>query len=220
MSHASPEELRPAKSGRSEHRDGEHAEHVQVGELHVEPVTGIPNGKLGVWLFLASEVMLFSTLFCTLIVLRLGAPSWPRGWEVLNVPLALINTVVLITSSVTMVMAYAKAYMKDKKGFNLYMGLTIALAFAFLVIKSFEYGAKFQHGHFPSTNVFYAIYFTMTGLHGLHVIGGILFNAYLVWFGKNHWDHPLFLGRVEYGGLYWHFVDLVWIFLFPTLYLL
>jgi heme/copper-type cytochrome/quinol oxidase subunit 3 len=218
MSHASPEELRPRpKTERVDHKNGAH---TAPAELHVEPVTGIPNGKLGVWLFLASEVMLFSTLFCTLIVLRLGAPSWPRGWEVLNVPLAFINTVALITSSVTMVMAYVKAYHKDKAGFKLYIGLTLLLSFVFLGIKTIEYGTKFHHGHFPSTNVFYAIYFTMTGLHGLHVIGGILYMAYLLWFAKDHWDHPLFLGRVEYGGLYWHFVDLVWIFLFPTLYLL
>ena len=90
-----------------------------------------------------------------------------------------------------------------------------------LVVKSFEYGAKFEHHHFPSTSIFYAVYFTMTGLHGLHVIGGIAFNSYLAyWASSDGWDDPLFVGRVEYGGLYWHFVDIVWIFLFPALYLL
>ncbi|MBI4386012.1 MAG: cytochrome c oxidase subunit 3 [Elusimicrobia bacterium] len=184
------------------------------------PTTGIPNGKLGVWLFLASEVMLFATLFTTYIVLRMAAPSWPAGWEVLNVPLATLNTVVLITSSVTMVLAYAKACERDRAGFYRMIGLTIALGFAFLVVKAFEYGAKFHHGHFPSTDIFYAVYFTMTGLHGLHVIGGIGFNVYLALWAREHWEHPLFIGRVEYGGLYWHFVDIVWIFLFPGLYLL
>ncbi|MBI4376420.1 MAG: cytochrome c oxidase subunit 3 [Elusimicrobia bacterium] len=182
--------------------------------------TGITNAKLGLWLFLASEIMLFATLFTTYIVLRLGAGSWPRGWEVLNVPLATANTFVLISSSVTMVLAYAKSVEKDLPGFKLWMGLTILLGLVFLVIKGFEYGAKFNHGLFPSTSIFYAVYFTMTGLHGLHVIIGILVNAYFWLASSSQFDHPLFTGRIEGSGLYWHFVDLVWIFLFPGLYLL
>jgi heme/copper-type cytochrome/quinol oxidase subunit 3 len=184
------------------------------------PTTGISNAKIGIWLFLASEVMLFSTLFTTYIVLRLSAPVWPRGWDVLNVPLAMVNTFVLITSSVTIVMAYAKAYAKDKAGFKLYMALTILLSFVFLAIKAVEYNTKFQHGHFPSTSVFYAVYFTMTGLHACHIIGGIIVNAALLYLSDKDFDHPLFAGRVEGAGLYWHFVDIVWIFLFPALYLL
>lgn len=185
-----------------------------------EPAYGISNGKLATWLFLASEIMLFATLFTTYIVLRLGSPSWPRGWEILNVPLAMTNTFVLITSSVTIVMAYAKCVERDLAGFKKYMWLTIALSFVFLVIKAFEYGAKFSHHHYPSTNIFYAIYFTMTGLHGLHVIGGIVVNAGLLKMSSTDWDHPLYMGRIENAGLYWHFVDIVWIFLFPALYLL
>ena len=101
-------------------------------------------------------------------------------------------------------------------------GLTVLLSFGFLIIKYFEYTAKFEHGLFPSTSTFLAVYFTMTGLHGLHVIGGIIVNSYLLGPGSKLWDrHPeQFTNRVEAAGLYWHFVDLVWIFLFPTLYLL
>jgi heme/copper-type cytochrome/quinol oxidase subunit 3 len=182
--------------------------------------TGIPNGKLGIWLFLASEIMLFSTLFCTYIVLRSAAPSWPRGLDELNVPLAMTNTFVLITSSVTMVLAYAAAYQRNMNKFRLFMGLTLALGVVFLIIKGFEYGHKFSVGHFPSTNIFFAVYFIMTGLHMLHVIGGLIFNSILVILAPFEWDDPLFLGRIEYAGLYWHFVDVVWIFLFPALYLL
>ncbi len=184
--------------------------------------SGITNAKLGVWLFLASEVMLFATLFTTYIVLRMGATSWPWGWDALNVPLATLNTAILITSSVTIVMAYARAYDKDAKGFRLWMGATIALSLAFLVVKGFEYHHEFAKGIGPSTSVFYAIYFTMTGLHGIHIIGGILLNSGLLYMScvKEHWENPLFLGRVEGAGLYWHFVDIVWIFLFPALYLL
>ena len=92
---------------------------------------------------------------------------------------------------------------------------------AFLVVKSFEYGSKFEHHYFPSTNNFFAVYFTLTGLHGLHVIGGMIVNAYLWGPGSKMWktDPRRFTNRVEIAGLYWHFVDLVWIFLFPTIYL-
>lgn len=182
--------------------------------------SGITNAKLGLWLFLASEIMLFATLFTTYIVLRMAAPSWPRGWETLNVPLAMANTFALITSSVTMVLAYAKTIERDLRGFKLYMLLTLLLSFVFLGIKAVEYSAKFSHGYFPSTNIFFAVYFTMTGLHGLHVIGGIVVNAALLYLSGRQWEHPLFTGRIEAAGLYWHFVDVVWIFLFPALYLL
>ena len=184
--------------------------------------SGITNAKLAVWLFLASEIMLFATLFTSYIVLRLGSTSWPWGWDALNVPLATLNTVILITSSVTIVMAYAKAYDKNKSGFQLWMGLTILLSLCFLVVKGFEYGHEFTLGIGPHTSVFYAIYFTTTGLHGIHILGGILVNSGLLYMSSvaEHWENPLFLGRVEGAGLYWHFVDIVWIFLFPALYLL
>lgn len=191
-----------------------------VSHLPAPTTTGISNAKLGVWLFLASEVMLFATLFTTYIVLRLGASEWPRGWEVLNVPLAMVNTFALISSSVTIVLSYAKTVEGDRAGFRRWMLATLALSFVFLVIKTIEYKAKFAHHNYPSTSIFYAIYFVMTGLHGLHVIGGIALNSWLLWWSKDHFQHPLFAGRVEAAGLYWHFVDLVWIFLFPALYLL
>jgi heme/copper-type cytochrome/quinol oxidase subunit 3 len=184
--------------------------------------SGITNAKLGIWLFLASELMLFSTLFTSYIVYRLGSTSWPWGWDALNVPLATLNTVILISSSVTIVMAYARAHDKDAAGFRRWMGATLLLSFGFLVVKAFEYGAEFKHGIGPHTSIFYAIYFTMTGLHGIHILGGIVVNSGLLYMStvREHWENPLFLGRVEGAGLYWHFVDVVWIFLFPALYLL
>lgn len=186
------------------------------------PETGLFNGKLGIWLFLASEVMLFGSLFSALIVLRVGAGSWPHGWEILNIPIATINTMVLIVSSVTMVMAWASLKMGSIAGFRRNLGLTVLLGLAFLVFKGIEYNEKFHHGYFPSTHNFFATYFTLTGLHGLHVIGGILVNAYLLFPGSAMWktEPERFTNRIEIAGLYWHFVDLVWIFLFPTLYLL
>jgi heme/copper-type cytochrome/quinol oxidase subunit 3 len=187
------------------------------------PDTGLYNAKLGIWLFLASEVMLFGALFSSYILLRTGAPSWPHGRDLgLNVPLATLNTMILIGSSVTVVLSWASLRLGDLKKFRLYMGLTLLCALGFLVIKYIEYMEKFHHGHFPGTNTFFAIYFTLTGLHGLHVIGGMIVNGYLWGPGTKMWktDPQRFTNRIEVAGLYWHFVDLVWIFLFPTLYLL
>lgn len=186
------------------------------------PDTGLYNAKLGVWLFLASEVMLFGALFSTYILLRTAAVEWPQGSEILDVPIAFFNTLVLIASSVTMVMSWASLKMGDVGKFRLYMALTILCALIFLAVKAYEYGAKFSHHHYPSDSTFLAIYFTLTGLHGLHIIGGVIVNGYLWGPGLKMWksDPERFTNRVEVAGLYWHFVDLVWIFLFPVLYLL
>ena len=186
------------------------------------PDTGLYNGKLGVWLFLASEVMLFGGLFSAYIFLRTGVDTWPRGADILDVPLATLNALFLITSSVTMVMSWASLKLKDLAKFKLYAGLTLLLACAFLVVKYFEYTHKFHVGLFPSTNTFLGIYFTMTGLHVLHIIGGIIVIFYFWMPGSKMWesDPERFTNRIEIVGLYWHFVDLVWIFLFPVLYLL
>lgn len=184
--------------------------------------TGLYNAKLGIWLFLSSEVMLFGALFSSYILLRIGADTWPHGYEHLNIPLGTLNTAVLITSSVTMVMAWASLMMKDFKKYRRYLGTTILLAVVFLVIKGFEYAAKFEHGLYPSTNTYFGIYFVLTGLHALHIIGGIAVNSYLLGPGSKMWktDPDRLTHRVEIAGLYWHFVDIVWIFLFPMLYLL
>jgi heme/copper-type cytochrome/quinol oxidase subunit 3 len=184
--------------------------------------TGLNNGKIGIWLFLASEVMLFGALFASYILIRAGAQTWPRGDTVLNVPLATVNTIVLISSSVTMVMAWASLMRHRFETFRIYMGITILCGLAFLVIKFFEYSHHFEEGLYPRSDNFHAIYFTLTGLHGLHVIFGMAVNAWLWGPGSKLWKtNPVwFTNRVENSGLFWHFVDLVWIFLFPTLYLL
>jgi cytochrome c oxidase subunit 3 len=190
--------------------------------VEVRPDTGLTNGKLGVWLFLASEVMLFAALFSSYILLRVGSTEWPHGFQELNVPMAAFNTVVLITSSVTMVMAWASLKMNNFGKFRMYLGTTVLLAVVFLVVKYFEYAHHLSMGEGPWHSTFLAIYFTMTGLHGLHIIGGIVVNGYLLGPGAKMWQtQPVrFTNRIEIAGLYWHFVDLVWIFLFPMLYLL
>jgi cytochrome c oxidase subunit 3 len=106
--------------------------------------------------------------------------------------------------------------------YRMFMGITILCGLGFLVVKYFEYTAKFHHGYFPATNTFLGIYFTMTGLHMLHVVGGMAVNAWFWGPGTSLWktDPVHFTNRVENSGLFWHLVDLVWIFLFPVLYLL
>lgn len=203
------------------------------------PVTGMSNGKFGIWLFLASEVMLFGALFSSYVLLRVSASEappahlphhmeWKHGWphgaheSGLNVPLATLNTMVLISSSVTVVMAWYSLQLGNFGQARLFIFLTLLCALGFLVIKYIEYTTKFAHGIFPSTHTYYAIYFTLTGLHGLHVLGGVATFAFLLGPGAKMWktDPHRYTGRIECAGLYWHFVDLVWIFLFPVLYLM
>ena len=189
------------------------------------PETGLNNSKLGIWVFLASEVMLFGGLFSAYVFLRMAAPAGEFAYwgSKLSIPMATVNTLVLISSSVTVIMSWASLKMKDFEKYKMYMGLTLLCALIFLVIKYFEYTGKFHHGIYPSSSTFMAIYFTLTGLHGLHIIGGMIVMGYF-WLpaGNKMWhtEPEHFTNRIEVAGLYWHFVDLVWSFLFPVLYLL
>lgn len=278
------------------------------------PDTGIYNAKVGIWLFLASEVMLFGALFSSYILLRVGAPegTWVHG--MLNIPIGTFNTFVLITSSVTVVLGWAALQLGNFQRYKFYQAITILCALAFLGIKSFEYADKFKHyevwlkapvtvkhgdkevqtdrllGHIeyqgkhpyfwnthtlkdknvesfkfapdpihytmspkemaharaaskghtheeieikstdvkrlqafvPAHSTYFAIYFTLTALHGLHVLGGAIVIFYIWGPGAKMWktDPQRYINRVEVSGLFWHFVDLVWIFLFPIIYLL
>jgi heme/copper-type cytochrome/quinol oxidase subunit 3 len=202
----------------------------------VRPDTGLTNPKLGIWLFLASEVMLFGSLFSSYALLRSGAETWPVQHEILSVPLAALNTVVLIASSVTMVMAWAslaphagavragdrEAEARSLTRYRLFMGLTLLGGAIFLVVKAIEYSDKFSHHLYPATNNFLGLYFTLTGLHALHVIVGMIVNGFLWGPGTRMWrtEPERFTNRIEVAGIYWHFVDVVWIFHFPVLYLL
>jgi cytochrome c oxidase subunit III len=198
--------------------------------------TGLTNPKLGIWLFLASEVMLFGSLFSSYALLRSGAETWPDQSAVLSVPLATLNTIILISSSVTMVLAWASLAphrasvgggdpalrQRSLSRYRVFMGLTLLLGGAFIAVKAIEYADKFSHGLTPASDNFLGLYFTMTGLHALHVLVGMAVNAYLLGPGVRMWQsQPVrFTNRVEIAGIYWHFVDVVWIFLFPVLYLL
>lgn len=295
-------------------------------DIEPHPLTRMYNGKFGIWLFLASEVMLFGALFSTYVLLRVGAApgTWPmfgapsiHGHEILSIPMATFNTAVLIASSVTMVLAWAALKMNNLAKGRMYLLVTFLLAGVFLVVKYFEYKSKFTHYHVvfkddahdkmsdelkkvvdhrdlptstgstamwfvnghltendpekdyiklvpdekkaahgegaaahdskkgdhagshesvqidrslikrssvwgPQASTFLGIYFTITGLHGLHIVGGMVVILFLYLTASGWWKRSpeKLINRVECTGLYWHFVDLVWIFVFPIFYLL
>jgi heme/copper-type cytochrome/quinol oxidase subunit 3 len=188
--------------------------------VEARPDTGLYNGKLGVWLFLASELMLFAGLFSSYILLRTGSVDWPR--HALPIGMATVNTAVLIASSLTMVMAWAALKMTDRAAHRKYLAGTVALGLVFLVLKFVEYGEHIRAGELPSRNTFFAIYYTLTAVHALHIAGGLVVMIYFLGPGAALWERnpTQFTNRIEATGLYWHFVDFIWIFLFPMLYLL
>jgi heme/copper-type cytochrome/quinol oxidase subunit 3 len=188
--------------------------------VDTRPDTGLYNAKLGMWLFLASEVMLFAGLFSAYILLRTGTEQWPH--HAMSVGLATINTAILIVSSMTMVMAWTELKMERWSRHRLYLALTALLGLIFLVLKVTEYREHVALNEFPKTDVFFALYFTLTGVHALHIVGGLVAMLYLLGPGASLWQRQpgQFTNRVESVGLYWHFVDFVWMFLFPLLYLI
>lgn len=188
----------------------------------VRPDTGVTNQKLGTWLFLASEVMLFGSLFSSYALLRSGAMTWPDESSIVNVRLASINTVVMIVSSVVILRAAASMRAGNAAAFRRLMAMTAALGIVFLGIKSIEYYGELAEGLRPSMSNFLGLYFVMTFLHALHVAGGVLLALFLCGPGATmiRTDAPRFTGRVEVAALYWNFIDIVWILMFVTLYLL
>ncbi len=186
-----------------------------------DPVRALEAAKLGIWTFLATEVLLFGGLFCAYIVFRLKYPQMFHADHVhLNRALGAANTAVLITSSMTVALGIA-AIRKGKRGLLcLFLSLTILLAGTFLGIKYFEWTEKFAAGLYPSTDIFFSLYFMMTGLHGLHVLAGMsVLCGVLVMAARGRFSES-YATPVEISGLYWHFVDLVWIYLFPLFYLI
>jgi cytochrome c oxidase subunit III len=197
------------------------AEHGVAERHHPPPTVHWDAVKLGVWTFLATELLLFGALFTAYAVFRAKFPEmFHESHRELNRVLGAANTVVLITSSLTVALGVASIKRGRQGLLKLFLALTILLASGFLVIKYFEYAGKFHHGIHPATNLFFALYFIMTGLHGIHVFGGIAvlgIMLVLAVLGKFSAESN---GPVEMAGLYWHFVDLIWIYLFPLLYLI
>lgn len=177
--------------------------------------------KMGMWMFLFSEILFFTGLIGGALALRVKAGSWPEPGEVLNVPLTAANTFILICSSMTMVEALRGAQMGDMRHMRLFLLLTMALGIVFVSIQAKEYMLLFlEEGLRPGSSLYGSTFYVQTGFHGGHVTAGIVALAYVnyrAWKGGyTKEDHE----GIELMGLYWHFVDVVWIFLFTIVYLI
>jgi heme/copper-type cytochrome/quinol oxidase subunit 3 len=196
-------------------------DHAIAHEHVLEPpsATGIPHDKMGMWVFLCSEVMFFTGLIGSYIVLRFASPVWPHPGDTLNIWLTALNTFILICSSVTMVQALASVRDGDIRKLKLFLSMTLLFGAIFLSIQAYEYRHLLHAGFNPHASLFGSVFYTTTGFHGFHVFCGVVCMAFVT--GK------AFLGKytpahhqgVETIGLYWHFVDLVWIILFTIIYL-
>ena len=191
------------------------AEHSHVSS---NEFTGQPLGKIGIWWFLASEVMVFGGLIGSYILSRISAGGWAAERAHVNTKIAVINTLVLVTSSLTVVEAHGAAEANDQARARRFLLFTVLLGCMFLGFKTLEYSLEIEHGILPGTGLFWSFYYTMTGLHGFHVLIGIVVN-FILWLATGGARWNTLKHRIEYAGLYWHFVDVVWIFLFPLLYL-
>ncbi len=177
--------------------------------------TGIPTGKVAIWWFLASEVAIFGGLIVTFVLYRFAHPEWSESAGHTINALGALNTLVLLTSSLTAVLAHAAA--SEGRGVlaSRLLFATVGGGLLFLVVKAVEYSTEISHGFTPVSNLFWSFYFFMTGLHALHVVAGMVAMVVIARAAKRGEN----LQRVEYVGMYWHLVDIVWIFLFPLLYL-
>lgn len=172
------------------------------------------------WFVLASEIMFFTGLIGSYIVLRMGSNAWPNPAAILTVPLLAVNTFILIGSSVTMVQALVAIRQGNQRGLKVYLALTILLGCTFLGIKLWDYHHLIQHGTTIASSLFGSFYFTLTGFHGLHVLAGVVTLSWMLLQASRGMFSAAHHGRIEYCGLYWHFVDIVWILLFAILCLM
>lgn len=199
------------------------------------PIQQFESAKLGMWLFLAQEILFFSGLFVAYFVVRTQYPAaFAAGSGQLNKIMGGTNTIVLLFSSLTAALAVRSAQLGKRDEVTRYLVITVLCACGFLVIKYFEYAAKFEHGLLPGqywhphaehllpahTHVFFGIYFVLTGLHGLHVIIGIGVLIWIIMRNQRGEFSEQFWTPVDLAALYWHLVDLIWIYLFPLLYLI
>jgi cytochrome c oxidase subunit 3 len=189
--------------------------------------------RLGMWLFLATEILLFAGLFTAYALYRMLYPSAFHGASLLiETSMGALNTAVLITSSLTVALAYHFSRQSKGKLAAALLGITLLLGLVFLMVKYVEYSHHFHEGHLPGrfyryagltvpgASMFWTMYFLMTGLHGIHVVAGM---GVLAWLAVGSWRGSYggaYTSPIEVGGMYWHLVDLVWIFLFPLLYLI
>jgi len=202
-------------------------EHTSVAHVHRDDV----GSRMGMWLFLFTELLLFGGMFLIYSVYRF---EYPEAFHVaakeLNIIMGAFNTAVLLTSSMTMALSIV-AIQRNQKTLSIVLQIiTILLAIFFLVNKYFEWTAKFHHGIYPGSEellskgsgeiLFFGLYYVMTGLHGLHVIVGMFLIAVMTRLTRKDIINNESYARLENAGLYWHLVDIIWIFLFPLFYLI
>jgi heme/copper-type cytochrome/quinol oxidase subunit 3 len=191
----------------------------QPTTTHNYTTTGLDSRKLGMWIFLATEVMLFSSLISGFLQMQARSPAGAN--HVLNIPLTAVNTFILICSSLTVVMALSAIQDGDQKKLRAFLLATLALGATFLGIQIFEYRHLIVgEGFTPAGSLFGAGFFTVTGFHGFHVFIGLIWCAWLILQAMAGRFTTAEHMRVEIFGLYWHFVDVVWIILFTLIYLL
>lgn len=194
---------------------------------HYDPIAS----RIGMWLFIFTEVLLFGALFIVYSVYRYKHPvEFQIAHQELSVTIGFINTVVLLISSMTVAISITAIQKNDKKTSMIFLVLTIILALVFLMNKYFEWGTKIHHHIYPGSEflmslskgdmLFFGLYFFMTGLHALHIIVGVFLMAFIFFRVKSGAVNANRYALLENGGLYWHLVDIIWIFLFPLFYLI
>ena len=189
---------------------------------------------LGMWIFLITEIMFFGGMFCAYTIYRSSYPNvFGLASSSLNLPIGAINTCVLLISSFTMVMAVRAGQLGKKKAVIIFLIITMMFGLAFLGIKAYEWNQKFVEHHVPGLSfhlegtslqgqaqLFFSLYFAMTGLHALHMVVGVGILSFIIWETSRNKYSTNYYTPLDIAGLYWHFVDIVWIFLFPLFYLI
>ena len=184
------------------------------------PLTPESWGKLGMWTFLAADAMTFGALLAGYGALRYGDPSWPRPSTILGIPLTALMTFLLICSSVTMVEGLAGIRQGNMSKFRTFIGLTVLGGILFLSLQAYEWTHLIEHGQSIRRNNFGATFFILTGFHGMHVFSGVVYLTIILLLGMAGRFTAERSSPVEIAGLYWHFVDLVWILVFTFVYLI
>ena len=214
--------------------ESQHTDHPKFLQHHFHDAQQQhESAKLGMWLFLLTEVLLFGGLFLAYAVFRAWNPEmFAAANEELSVPLGSLNTIILIASSLTMAFAIRSVQLNNSAASIRYLVMTILFAAGFMIVKYIEYSHKFEVGQLPgeyyffegiegtNPHIFFSLYFMMTGLHGIHVLIGIGIIAWMILRVKKGEFSSEFYTPLELTGLYWHLVDLIWIYLFPLLYLI
>jgi cytochrome c oxidase subunit III len=209
------------------HNTAHHDEHHEVGHMHRDD----EGSKLGMWLFLFTEILLFGGLFILYSAYRFAYPEgFVAAASEMNTFLGAINTLVLLTSSLTVALSIAALQRGQKRLATSLLWFTLLCGLIFLVNKYFEWGHEIGNGIYPKGPaldnmssgeiIYFGLYFTMTGLHGLHIIVGMIFIGFILNFIYRDKITATNYQKLENAGLYWHLVDLIWIFLFPLFYLI